>query len=207
MRRALFTICLLMLFIFQLSAQVPCTMAGQSPTAAFTLCGKGSFFQPKLSSCYNKAFYVAGCTNSNTSYGDINPVYYQFTCKTSGSFAFTVTPANAADDYNWQLFDITGRNPNDIYSDKTVSITGNWSGSLGTTGASATGVNYIQCRSFSYEGAKPTFSAMPLLTAGRSYLLVITCLEYGGNFNLTVDGGTADITSNALQDMKATIAS
>jgi gliding motility-associated-like protein len=129
-------------------------------------------------------------------------VYYQFTCRVSGSFAFTVTPVNAIDNYDWQLFDITGRSPNDIYTDKTLGITGNYSGTLGATGASATGVNYIQCRSFSYEGVKPTFSAMPQLVTGRTYLLVISGSDYAGNFNLTVEGGTADISSNSLQEMK-----
>jgi gliding motility-associated-like protein len=203
MGRMLPASCLLLLIIGKLSAQTPCTSAGQNPTTAFSICGKGSFFQPQLSSCYNRAFFVTGCTNSNTGYGDRNPVYYQFTCRASGSFAFTVTPVNQADNYDWQLFDITGRNPNDIYTDKTLGITGNYSGTLGTTGASATGVNYIQCRSFSYEGVKPTFSAMPQLLAGHTYLLVISGSDYAGKFNLTVDGGTADISSNPLQEMKA----
>jgi gliding motility-associated-like protein len=157
--------------------------------------------------CYNKSFYVNGCTNENTSYGDNNPVYYKFTCKNSGTFGFTVMPWKPNDDYNWQLFDITGKNPTDIYTDKTLSIIGNWSGTLGPTGASSIGLNFTQCRSSPLFGDKNTFSAMPQLIAGHTYLLMIGSMEASGSYALTVGGGTADITDNTDQTINAFITS
>jgi gliding motility-associated-like protein len=188
-------------------AQPACTLPGQTPATALTICGNVTYSQSPLMNCYNRSFFVPGCTNENTSYGDNNPVYYKFTCKKSGTFGFTVMPWKPSDDYNWQLFDITGKNPNAIYTDKTLSIIGNWSGTLGPTGASSAGLNFTQCRSLPVFGDKNTFSSMPQLVAGHTYLLMIGSIEASGSYALTVGGGTADITDNTNQTINALVAS
>ena len=201
----LFTILLLLISV-NLKAQV-CTLQGQTPATAFPICGNGTINQPNLPACRNNSVFVPGCTDSRTNYGDNNPTYYRFTCFVSGSFAFSIIPVNLNDDYDWQLFDITGHNPDDIYRDKTLIITGNWSGSLGPTGASANGVNFIQCRSNPLFSQTPTFSTMPQLIAGHDYLLLIGHAEEILNgFSLSVGGGTADITNTASQQIKANVA-
>ena len=199
--------CLLISFSPVLMAQLPCTFPGQTPATALTICGNSTYSQSPLMNCYNNSFFVPGCTNQNTSYGDNNPIYYKFTCNRSGTFAFVVMPWKPSDDYNWQLFDITGKNPDNIYRDKTLSVAGNWSGTLGPTGASSTGVSFIQCRSFPIYGDKNTFSAMPQLIAGHTYLLMIGSADASGSFALTVGGGTADITDNVDQKINATVTS
>lgn len=197
----------LLLFVtVNLPAQI-CTLPGQTPATAFSICGNGTFNQSNLSSCRNNAIYVPGCTDQRTSYGDNNPFYYKFSCFASGSFAFTITPINVKEDYDWQLFDITGHNPSDIYSDKTLIVGGNWSGSTGPTGASATGINFIQCRSDPFFEQKPTFALMPQLQAGHDYLLLVAHTDNMLNgYSLSIGGGTADITSTATQEIKANAA-
>lgn len=201
-------LCVLFVVFPAISQSQPiCTFQGQTPATALTICGNATYSQYPLMNCYNKSFYVSGCTNENTSYGDNNPVYYKFTCTSSGTFGFTVMPWKPNDDYNWQLFDITGKNPTDIYIDKSLSIIGNWSGTLGPTGASSAGVNFTQCRSSPLFGDKNTFSAMPQLSAGHIYLLMIGSMEASGSYALTVGGGTANITDNTDQIIKTIITS
>ncbi len=199
-------ICLLLIVAMNLPAQL-CTLPGQTPATAFPICGNGTFFQPNLDACRNNSVYVPGCTDQRTSYGDNNPFYYKFSCFSSGSFAFTIIPINPRDDYDWQLFDITGHNPNDLYRDKTLIISGNWSGSPGLTGASASGVNFIQCRSDPFVIQKPTFASMPRLLAGHDYILLIGHTEnILSGYSLSVGGGTADITNTATQQIKTNVA-
>ncbi|WP_144887057.1 T9SS type B sorting domain-containing protein [Lacibacter cauensis] len=202
----LFVCLLLMLCAMPFAHAQPCTAQGQTPATAFSLCGNTSFFQPTLPVCRNGGLFVPGCTNQNTSYGDNNPVYYTFTCKNAGTFGFTVSPADPIQDYNWMLYDITGRNPNDIFADKTLVLTGNWSGSTGNTGAAANGINFIQCRSLPVFGEKPTFTAMPLLQTGHVYVLMVSNVDYAGNFSLAVQGGTADISDDNSTPFRSSIA-
>ena len=65
----------------------------------------------------------------------LNPFWYSFTCYTSGTLGFLITPKNLGDDYDWQLFDITGHNPSEVYTNPALIVTGNWSGTSGVTGA------------------------------------------------------------------------
>jgi gliding motility-associated-like protein len=196
---------LLLFTVAELRAQV-CTLPGQTPGTAFTICYNGSFFQSRLTPCRNNSFYVPGCTNQNTNYGDNNPIYYKFVCRTAGSFAFAITPVNSIDNYDWMLFDITGQDPNEIFTDRTLVISGNWSGSTGSTGASSIGVDFIQCRTLPQDGFKPTFNTMPFLKAGHEYLLMIGNMDdQGAGYSLSVGGGTADITSDANQEIKGSV--
>ena len=66
------------------------------------------------------------------SYQNKNPFFYQFTCYASGTLGFLITPLAANEDYDWQLYDITGHNPNDIFIDNSLVVTGNWAGTYGT---------------------------------------------------------------------------
>ncbi|MFN8253662.1 MAG: gliding motility-associated C-terminal domain-containing protein [Ferruginibacter sp.] len=193
----------LLLHTVQLQGQV-CVQPGQTPSTAKQVCGNGVFIQSPVEPCRNNSIYVPGCTNEHTNYGDNNPFYYRFTCTGSGTLAFDIAPVYQRDDYNWQLFDITGHNPDDIFRDKTLIITGNWSGSYGATGARAGGVNYIQCRSDPFLGDKPTFSNMPSIIAGHDYLLMVGCNDNAAQgYTLTVGGGTAIISNGGTPVIKA----
>jgi len=122
---------------------------------------------------------------------DFCPFYYSFTCYQGGTLGFTIVPDSLdKDDYDWMLFDITNRNPQDIYKFLLV-VMGNWSGTLGPTGARAGGSPVFLCAS---EAAlnHPTFSEMPVLIKGHQYLLLVSNYsENQSGYTLSFAGGTA----------------
>ena len=183
-------------FIFVSKARSQCTALGQNPSTAFPVCGTSTFQQATVPICSSNALFVPGCTGTGTAnYANKNPFWYKFTCFTSGTLGFVITPNNLGDDYDWQLYDITGHNPDDVYTDNSLVVTGNWSGSYGLTGASASGVNYIQCASDPTVENKPTFAAMPGLVAGHDYLLLIShYTDSQSGYSLSFGGGSAVIT-------------
>src|ERR1700730_3995874 len=173
----------------KISAQT-CTTLGQNPSTAFPVCGTTDFSQATVPKCSTHPVNVPGCSGGNTTYYDYNPFWYKFTCYTSGTLGFLITPNNLGDDYDWQLYDITGHNANDVFTDNSLVGTGNWSGSYGLTGASSSGVNYIQCASNPTAGA-PKFSSMPVLQAGHEYLLLVSHFtDSQSGYSLSFGGGT-----------------
>ncbi|MBV9987034.1 MAG: gliding motility-associated C-terminal domain-containing protein [Chitinophagaceae bacterium] len=153
-----------------------CGGLGQTPNSAFPVCGTFAFTQTVVPECAGKTLPTP-CGNTAV-YTDKNPYWYKFTCYTTGSFSFQITPKNLGDDYDWQLFDITGHNPSDIYSDGTLIISANWSGSPGVTGTSATAKNTFECASNPTQGVS-TFSKPPNIIAGHEYLLLISHYDDG----------------------------
>ncbi len=182
------------LFVAKSYAQ-PCTTLGQTPSTAFPVCGTTAFIQQNVPICSSVSLFVPGCsTNSSTNYENKNPYWYKFTCYQSGTLGFTIVPANQADDYDWQLYDVTGLDPDQVYTNRNIIVTGNWSGSSGNTGAAAGGVNYIQCASAPGDN-RPRFSAMPTLTIGHDYILLISHFtDSQSGYSLSFGGGTANIT-------------
>ena len=165
---------------------------GQLPSTAFPVCGTKSFYQSVVPLGSTHVLQVPGCPGG---YPDTNPFWYVFTCYTSGTLGFVITP-NAAqnDDYDWMLFDITGHNPDDVYNNVSLVVTGNWAGTYGLTGARNGGANIIECASVPSDNV-PTFSSMPTLKQGHKYLLLIShYTETQSGYSLNFTGGTAVIT-------------
>ena len=173
------------------SAQT-CTALGQNPSTAFPVCGTTTFSQNSVPICGIRGIPVP-CFDGAL-YTDKNPFWYKFTCYTAGTLGFVITPMVLSDDYDWQLFDITGRNPDDVYSDPSLFVAANWSFMSGTTGASSAGSSLIYC------AADPTtFSQMPLLIVGHQYLLLISHFtNTQSGYQLSFGGGTASITDPNL---------
>ncbi|HEY6063643.1 MAG TPA: gliding motility-associated C-terminal domain-containing protein [Chitinophagaceae bacterium] len=190
------------LLLYAGSAFSQCTTLGQTPTTAFPVCGTSTFHQSQVPICVNKdPLFVPGCTGDQCAYADKNPFYYKFTCFTSGTLGFLITPLAANEDYDWQLYDITGHNPNDIFTDNSLIVTGNWAGTYGNTGASASGVNFIQCCSIPGDN-KPSFAQMPNLVTGHEYILLISHFTDGqSGYDLSFGGGTAVITDPKVPAM------
>jgi gliding motility-associated-like protein len=191
------TFLLLTLFIVQVNAWAqPCTTPGQTPSTAFPVCGTTTFQQTTVPICSTTDIYVPGCSDqpNSAAYANKNPFFYKFTCFASGTLGFVINPIASNEDYDWQLWDITGHNPDDIFTDRSLVITGNWSATYGATGASASGVGYIQCASVPNEN-KPTFAQMPTLILGHEYLLMVSHYTDGqSGYSLSFGGGTAVIT-------------
>ncbi len=180
-----------------------CTTLGQTPSTAFPVCGTTTFHQNSVPICSTNDLFVPGCTGDGANYQNKNPFFYKFTCYVAGTLGFTITPLANDEDYDWQLYDITGHNPDDIFTDKTLIVTGNWSGSYGTTGASSTGVGFIQCASVPGDN-KPRFAQMPNLIQGHEYLLMISHFTDGqSGYDLAFGGGTAVITDPKVPHMQS----
>ena len=104
-----------------------------------------------------------------------------------------ITPTDITDDYDWQLFDVTGVDEMDVYTNKSLIISANWSGSSGTTGASSSGKNPFECSSDPAWNI-PTFSTMPDLIAGHNYLLMVShYTNTQSGYTLSFQGGSASI--------------
>jgi gliding motility-associated-like protein len=184
---------LLLLIICVQGRSQACTTLGQNPSTAFPVCGLDTFKQTSVPACGGKIIQVPGC-NDGVTYGDLNPFWYKFTCYQSGTLGFTITPENLGDDYDWQLFDITGHNTDDVYTNTSLFVVGNWSGTYGVTGTSASNTNTITCASNPPDLVTP-FSKMPAIIVGHTYLLLISHFSGSGQsgYNLFFSGGTASI--------------
>ncbi len=184
-----------------------CTTIGQMPSTAFPVCGTTKFTQLKVPICSNGNVPYIGCSSSTIQ--TANPYWYKFTCYTSGTLGFVITPLSTdRQDYDWQLFDITGRDPNDVFSIRALTIAANWAGTYGLTGASAAGTTDFECGSDPAQN-KPTFSRMPALIAGHEYLLLVSHFLNAGEtseagYTLSFEGGTAVITNPVTPSVKNT---
>ncbi len=177
-----------------LFSQVPCTTLGQNPETAFPVCGTSLFHQGIVPTC-GGALMISPCPDPSGIITNKNPYWYKFTCFVSGKLSFLILPDDINEDYDWQLFDVTGRNPSDVYTDPSLFVACNWSGEKGLTGASDAlgGVSLIEC-----SGAGVNlFSSMPDLVAGRNYLLLVSHFEntqLGYTLSFGGPGNTAVIT-------------
>ncbi|MEP7277389.1 MAG: gliding motility-associated C-terminal domain-containing protein [Bacteroidota bacterium] len=199
-------LCLFLLMICRVDAQgtQSCSILGQSPASAFPVCTKDTFAQSTVPICTNKGMVVPGCNVSTGDYADKNPFWYRFTCYQAGTLGFQITPNDLNDDYDWQLFDITGvTDLNAVYTSPSLFVVGNWSGSSGTTGASVKGVSSVECASDPKENIN-TFSTMPVLQQQHVYLLLIS--HYSDNqsgYKLSFGDGTAVINDPRLPDLQS----
>jgi gliding motility-associated-like protein len=170
----------------QLTAQT-CTRLGQNPSTALPVCGSMEYSQATVPLCGGTT--VPGPCNE-TILSDLNPFWYKFTCYKAGWLGFEITPRNLTDDYDWQLFDVTGHDVNDVYTDQSLFVACNWSAYGGVTGASNQGSSLISC-----SGANPIWSSMPTLIEGHEYLLLVSHFTNSqSGYSLAFKGGTAEIS-------------
>lgn len=186
--RKILPVCFLLLIGYT-QGKSQCTTLGQTPATAFPVCSRATFFQESVPECSNGSISVP-CTDG-VGYTAANPFWYRFTCYQDGTLAFLIAPEEESDDYDWQLFDVTGKDPNKLFTDPSMFVSGNWSGNPGNTGASLLGDGSINCAGFAY----PTFNEMPELKQGRDYILLVSHFS-GDNqsgYSLSFGGGTAII--------------
>lgn len=176
-----------------------CTTLGQTPLTAFPVCGSSVFSQQSVPGCVNGS--IPNHCSGGAAYQDANPFWYKFTCFRSGTLGFTIVPDSSFDDYDWEIFDVTGQSVNAVYTNANLIVCYNWSGVTGNTGTAAGAPSPYQCASTGAPGqtvfTSPTpFSTMPALVTGHQYLLMIshytTSDQYG--YHLSFSGGTAVIT-------------
>jgi gliding motility-associated-like protein len=177
-----------------------CTALGQNPNTAFPVCGSTSFVQKTVPICSNGTVPALNCGRT-TAYATANPYWYKFTCYASGTLGFIITPLNTVpEDYDWQLFDITGHDPMEVFSNRSLVVSANWAGVQGATGASSAGVKPFGCASSTTAKDSLTFASMPFLTVGHEYLLLISHFLNDGEtsevgYTLDFGGGSASIVN------------
>ena len=190
---------ILFTFIFSLlhSYSQSCTVLGQTPATAFPVCGTNVFKQDTVPLCVNSNVTANGCGK----YPDSNPFWYEFTCFKSGTLGFLITPNDLGDDYDWELFDITGHNPIDVYTDSTLFVVANWCGTYGKTGTSSSASDLVECASIPSDLVTP-YSKMPTLIQGHIYLLLISHYTSSqSGYQLTFSGGTGVITDPTIPSL------
>src|SRR5689334_15973929 len=102
----------------------PCTGLGQTPSTAFPVCGTTVFHQSTVPICATSDIFVPGCSGDGANYQNKNPYFYKFTCYVSGTLGFLISPLAPNEDYDWQLWDITGHDPNEIFTNPSLIVTG-----------------------------------------------------------------------------------
>lgn len=188
MRNKAITIIFLLLFTGTLFGQ-PCTNVGQTPSSAILLCGSQSYARPVVSLC-GQLNVPTPCPATST-YQNINPTWFRMNCFASGTLGFIIIPDELSDNYDWQLFDVSGRNDDDVLLDPNLFLAANWCSDPGETGASFEGVNSLVCTGTTNE----LFSKMPDIIQGREYLLMVSHrnpTETG--FQIAITGGTGSVT-------------
>jgi gliding motility-associated-like protein len=186
-----FTFLVLILFSFlTVNAQV-CSNPGMTPQTGIAVCGVLTFPQANVPSCSGPDLPVGACGSDPVT--SSNSMWYRFHCYQTGSLGFLISPASGSDDYDWQLMDITGHQPQDVLT-TNLGISLNLSGITGATGCTPTGTLDVHC---SGGAAGSQFNQMPTIVAGKDYLLMVTNWSNSGlGYNLIFTGGTAILTNN-----------
>ena len=191
------TLLLLSFILIQGYSQNTCGGLGQTPGGAFPVCGTDTFKQTTVPACGGRTLVAPGCGNALS---DLNPFWYRFTCYTAGSLGFLITPNNLNDDYDWQLFDITNHNADDVYADPSLFVACNWSGEKGVTGATDAGNSLVVCETPDANTYRNPFSTKPNIIEGHEYILLVSHFlgDDQSGYDLSFRGGTASITDPKL---------
>lgn len=179
-------------------------VTGQLASTAFPVCGADTFKQATVPFGKTHSLQVPDCTADGIVYEDKNPFWYTFTCFAGGSLGFLITPNDLGDDYDWMLYDITNHSPDDVYTDASLIVAGNWAGTFGLTGAKSGGSAKIQCASDPLD-KHTTFSTMPNLKQGHKYLLLVSHYtnDSQSGYSLSFGGGSAVITDTTKPHLQS----
>ncbi len=175
-----------------------CSLPGMTPGNAIPVCGISVFHQDVVVNCSGPDVAQVGCSVGITSSSSF---WYKFTCFQTGTLGFLISGISNSDDYDWVLFDITGRNPNDVFSNSSLPISINIYGAGGgtvpfpesPTGCRPGATGNVHCEG-NASGNTP-FNAMPSIIVGHNYLLMVTnWTRSTAGYDLSFTGGTASIT-------------
>lgn len=125
-----------------------------------------------------------------------NSVWYTFTVNATGEFGFLLTPNNAADDYDWALFDITAASCSDLFDTPNLIVSCNAAGGPGCVGPTgATGATSFDNQGFgcgfnppSIQEGFSTFNDLVPVVEGNTYVLCVSNWT-GSSFGYTIDFG------------------
>lgn len=197
MNKSLLLLFLISCPVHRAAAQL-CTTPGQTPVTAILVCTSASVSANTPSYCGSIPVPVP--CNDGFNYANTNPNFFRINCFAAGTLGFSIVPDDPLADYNWQLFDITNRNPNDIFTVGSSFVACNWSPEPGSTGASSQGTQLTICAN---SGNIP-YSSMPLVQQGHTYLLMVCNQSQSPDgYQLTFSGGSASITDPVQPHLQA----
>lgn len=137
-------------------------------------------------------------TSISCTAGELNSIWYTFTVNEAGLLGFVITPNDSNDDYDWALFNITGRACSDIKNDRSMQVSCNAAGGPGCNGP--TGANGGS--NFNVQGAgcfapfpdqftgQTTFNDRIPMEPGNTYALMVS------NWSQSPNGYTIDFSSS-----------
>jgi hypothetical protein len=111
--------------------------------------------------------------------GEENDVWYTFTVQQSGNLNFTISPFDFPDDYNWAVYNLTGKSCDSIYYDSSMLVSCNGPGFPGPTGANGL--------------IGPEYNPVIPVLAGETYAIIV---NYHPNLNVTQTGYIIDFCSS-----------
>jgi gliding motility-associated-like protein len=130
---------------------------------------------------------------------EVHSVWYIFTAQEDGQLGFLITPNNPTDDYDWIVWDLTGKTCADLATDPSLVVScnaaggGACNGNTGATGATSQDDQGAGCfNSTAFNDLIPT-------QAGRTYVLLLVnwtqsddgyTLDFGLSSGIGIDDGT-----------------
>lgn len=117
-----------------------------------------------------------------------NSVWYIFTVQTAGTLQFQINPNSSSDDYDFALYNLTGKNCNSIPNGSAPEASCNFSATAGTTGLSSSGSGNSQ------PASGPNQNGVLNVSLGETYVLIVS--NYSSTqsgYTLSFAGGTASI--------------
>lgn len=181
----------------------PCSLPGMIPSNAIPVCGTTVFHQPVVANCTGPNVATNGC--SSTPATSSSSFWYKFTCFQSGTLGFLISGISAQDDYDWVVYDITGQNPNNVFTNSNLQVSMNLYGVSNDnppfpnspTGCSPAGSGDVHCAGSAADNSP--YNRMPTIVAGHDYLLMVTNYSQTTfGYDLSFTGGTASITDPKL---------
>ncbi len=126
-----------------------------------------------------------GCFSGPYLAGVQGQAWFYFKAQNNGNICLTISPSTPSTDYDWILFEVNGKNCNDLMTDPSLIYSANCNNGSGNTGPNGmAGANFNPC-----------------ITAnqGDEFLLLVNAFSSGvQGFDLTVEPtSTANITDNA----------
>jgi gliding motility-associated-like protein len=192
--------------VINIEAQT-CSLPGMTPDQAYPVCGTSVFHQNLVTNCSGPNIASTSCPQTVTSSSSF---WYKFTCFQTGTLGFLLSGVSSSDDYDWALFDVTGHNPTDVFSNSSLLVSLNIYGVSSSTaqfpdsptGCTPGGSGNVHCAG-SDAGNSP-FNAMPTITVGHEYLLMVTNYSQStAGYDLTFTGGSANITDPKLPHLES----
>ena len=179
-----------------------CNKSGKTPPLAIPICGTTDFVQDSVALCSGTILPVPTC-HDPTAYSDKNPFWYKFHCFVTGTLGFLIIPNQSNDDYDWQLFDVTGHNPLEVYTNASLFVACNWSGVPGSTGTVPNTTAQNTCSSTINASNAPNQTKMPTIYKGHDYLLLVS--HFSDNqigYQIRFAGGNAVISDTTAPKVK-----